>query len=290
MNKNGIGFLTFAQNNSNTDYLKLAYAQACNFKSIHPGMKYAVIVDKQTSNQITTSCREVFDYILELEHDYNNTGNEWKFANECQAFALTPFKETIKIESDLLLTRPIDHWLTAFRLKDLVLSFGCKNYRQQKSDKRTYRKFFDDNELPDVYNGLMYFRYSLFAQRFFNTAKQILDNWDHLKIHVFKNCREETPSTDVLYSITAKILGVENCTLPSMDFINFVHMKPSIQDWSEVGDWQQMTIVEHDGHMIRIHNLNQYDPIHYYSKSFITDERLQHYEQQYRRFCSDRIN
>jgi hypothetical protein len=288
MNKSGVGFLTFAQNNSSTDYLRLAYAQACNFKSIHRQMKYAVIVDKPTAACLTPSCHEVFDYIIELEHDYNHENSEWKFANECQAFTLTPFKETIKLESDLLVTRPIDHWLTAFRLKDVVLSTGCKNYRQQLSDKRTYRKFFDDNELPDVYNGLMYFRFSQFANQFFHTAKQILDNWDYLKNNILKNCRENVPSTDVLYAITAKTLGVENCTLPSLQFINFVHMKSAIQNWSDMGDWQQMTTVEQDENMIRIHNLNQYDPIHYYEKSFITDERLEHYEQQYRRSCLTR--
>jgi hypothetical protein len=67
-------------------------------------------------------------------------------------------------------------------------------------------------------------------------------------------------------------------------------MKPSIQNWSDIGDWQKMTTTEQDENMIRIHNLNQYDPIHYYEKSFITDERLQHYEQQYRRSGSIRNN
>jgi len=283
MNKQGQGFLTFAQNTAQVDYLKLAYAQACNFRSLHKNLKYAVVIDKQTKSSVTKSCHEVFDYIIELPYDETAADSQWKLANEYQAFACTPFKETIKVESDLLLTRSIEHWLTAFRFKDVVLSTGCKNYRQQLSNNRTYRQFFDDNDLPDVYNGLMYFRYSTFAQKFFATAKQILDAWDYLKIHVLRNCRETTPSTDVLYAVTAKTLGVELCTLPSFDFINFVHMKPAIQGWSSAGDWQEMTTVEHDEDMIRIHNLNQYDPIHYYEKSFLTDERLTHYEQRYHR-------
>ena len=290
MSKKGIGFLTFAQNTASTDYLRLAYVQACNFKSIHPTLQYAVIVDKETRNYLTESCFEVFDHVIELQYDYNSSDSNWKFANECQVFELTPFKETIKVESDLLLTRSIEHWLSAFRLKDLVLSMGCKNYRQKLSNVRTYRKFFDDNDLPDVYNGLMYFRFSELANTFFVTAKQILENWYHLKTNVLKNCREDTPSTDVLYAITAKIIGIENCTLPSMDFINFVHMKPSIQKWSDLGNWQDMTTVEQDEDMIRIHNLNQYDPIHYYEKSFITDERLNYYEQRYRRSRLARTN
>ncbi len=85
-------------------------------------------------------------------------------------------------------------------------------------------------------------------------------------------------------------MGIEKCTLPSINFINFVHMKPSIQKWSDVGNWQDMTTVEQDEDMIRIHNLNQYDPIHYYEKSFITNERLEYYERRYRRSRVERIN
>lgn len=282
MNRQGVGFLTFAQNTDKVDYLRLAYAQACNFKSIHQNLPYAVIIDQFTKKELTESCKEVFDYIIELNHDENHSNSDWKLANEYQAFALSPFKETIKVESDLLLTRSIEHWLHAFRFRDVVLSLNCKNYRQIKSNVRTYRHFFDENDLPDVYNGLMYFRFSVFAQSFFQLAQQILYNWDYLKTHVLKNCREDSPSTDVLYAVTAKTIGIENCTLPSFDFINFVHMKPSIQRWSDSDDWQKMTIVEQDEDMIRIHNLNQYHPLHYYEKSFMTDERLKYYEQRYR--------
>lgn len=283
MSKQGVGFLTFAQNTAKIDYLRLAYAQACNFRSLNKNLQYAVVLDQETKKSLTKSCYEVFDYIIELPYDENSVDSDWKLANEYQAFALTPFKETIKVESDLLLTRSIEHWITAFRFRDVVLSVGCKNYRQQRSSTRIYRQFFDDNDLPDVYNGLMYFRYSVFAQKFFTTAKKILDAWDYLKVNVLRNCRENSPSTDVLYAITAKTLGVDLCTLPSFDFINFVHMKPAIQGWSYTGEWQKMTTVEQDEDMLRIHNLNQYDPVHYYEKDFMTNERLSYYEQRYYR-------
>lgn len=287
MNKQGFGFLTISQNTAHIDYLRLAYAQACNLKAIHREWKYAVILDQNTKKEITNSCKDVFDFIIDLPHDENEQQSQWKLANEYQVFNLSPFKETIKVEADLVVTRPIDHWLTAFRFRDVVLSFKCKNYRQEFSTSRTYRHFFDDNDLPDIYSGLMYFRYSVFAQKFFNTAKQILDNWSYLQTHVLKNCRENTPSTDVLYSLTSKILGVENCTIPSFEYINFVHMKPSIQGWADSGKWQDMTVVEQDNDMIRIHNLNQYHPIHYHEKDFINLERLNYFERRYRATRTD---
>jgi hypothetical protein len=287
ISKDGVGFVTFAQNTDLVDYLKLAYVQACNIKSIHKTAKCAVIVDKPTYKSVTESCRQIFDFIILIEHDNNLENSTWKLANEYQIFELSPFKETIKLEADILFTRPIDHWLNSFRFRDVVLSLGCKNYRQRESNVRTYRHFFDQNDLPDVYSGLMYFRFSLFAQRFFDTARQIFNHWDYIKINLLKNCREDTPSTDVLYALTAKMLGVENCTLPSFDFIKFVHMKPSIAVWSDVGDWQNMTMVEHDENMIRIHNLNQYDPVHYHEKTFINNQKVEYYE---RRYDASRIN
>lgn len=268
------GFLTFAQNTDEVDYLRLAYLQALSVKATQKINKYAVIVDKETNNQMKDSYKKVFDYIILLENDFNT--NDCRFGNEHQAFALTPFKETIKLESDLLFTNSIDHWWTAFRLKDIVLSTGCLNYEQQTSYSRAYRKFFDDNSLPDVYNGLMYFRFSKTASEFFGLAKQVQDNWQILKDQVLINCREEYPSTDVLYAITAEVLGRENCTMPSMDFIKFTHMKPAINNFP--GDWFDAVITEPDETNIRINNLNQYAPLHYQVKQFASDNLIEHYE------------
>lgn len=282
MSKSGRGFLTIAQNSNTTDYLRLAYLQALNIKSIHPLEKYAVILDKETEKILSDKHRKIFDYIIVLQNDENDPTSEWKLANEYQVFDLSPFAETIKLESDLLFTRSIGHWWNAFKLRDVVLSTGCKTYRQEPATSRAYRKFFDDNELPDVYNGLMYFRYSKDASDFFLTAKRILRNWDYLKNNVLKNCREDTPSTDVLYALTAKVLGIEKCTVPTLDFVNFVHMKLDINGWGNSDtSWQDMVMSERDGYMIRIHNLNQYHPLHYYDKKYATEEIINEYERTY---------
>lgn len=277
--KSQVGFCTLAQNTADVDYLRLAYLQALNVKVLHPGAEYAVIVDKETAKCITENHRTVFDYIIELSHDYNDPNSNWRLANEWQVFWHTPFKETIKLESDLLFTRNIMHWLPAFRLKDIVLSTGCKDYTGKKSDVRAYRKLFDDNNLPDVYSGLMYFRYSKTSVDFFSLAQQLSLNWTEIRDKILKNCREEFPSTDVLYAVTARTLGEELCTIPSADFINFVHMKSGIQGWSDARPWHETVVAEHDETMIRINNLNQYSPVHYYDKNYVTDDLIKYYEQ-----------
>lgn len=266
--KEQFGFVTIAQNTDTVDYLNLAYLQAKNVKQTQKNSRYAVIVDAATKEKITEKHLAVFDYVIDIPTDLNPVHSKWKLLNEWQVFWLTPFKETIKLESDLLFTRSIDHWLPALRKRDIVLSVGCKNYKGQTSQVRKYRRLFDDNQLPDVYNGLMYFRYSQTATQFFSTARRILENWDSVRDYALRNCREETPSTDVLYAIAAQLIGRENCTIPSLDFFNFVHMKPGIQGWADENKWTDTVLVETDRNMIRINNQNQYYPVHYYEKTF----------------------
>lgn len=274
-----IGFVTFAQNSKDVDYLRLAYLQAMNIKATQHNAKYAVIVDTETVEQVTDQHRRVFDHVIVIQKEYNKPDSECKLANECQIYWLSPFKETIKVESDLLFTGSIDHWIPALRLKSVVLSTGCRTYTGHLSDNRRYRKFFDENHLPDVYNGLMYFRKSENAFEFFTLAQEILLGWDNIKEQAVKNCREDTPSTDVLYGIAAQLFGRENCTLPTLDFINFVHMKSQIQGWVSDRPWYEVVMSERDGDLIRINNLNQYGPVHYYDKAYATNSLIEYYEQ-----------
>jgi len=270
------GFVTIAQNGQ-VNYLELAYVQAMSIKLTMPGSQYAVIVDADTMLQVTNKHRQVFDYVILLENDLAKDST-WKLNNEWQIFYLTPFKETIKLESDIVFTRSIAHWWHTFRLRNIVLSQGCRDYLQQTSSVRSYRRVFDDNDLPDIYNGLMYFRYSQESMNFFKFAEQIYVNWTYIRDHILKNCRDSEPTTDVVYAVAAKLLGVEHCTLPSADFINFVHMKADINGFSKTTPWHELVVYELDLPMIRINNVNQYHPLHYYEKSWITGDIIKEYE------------
>jgi hypothetical protein len=112
--------LCFAQNTDSVNYLRLAYAQALSIKCTQKIKNYAVIVDQETAQQIQDHHRLVFDHVIVLERD-DATAHDWKLANEWQAYDLTPFRETIKLESDILFTRNIDHWWAGMRIKKLLL-------------------------------------------------------------------------------------------------------------------------------------------------------------------------
>lgn len=264
--KEQFGFLTIAQN-TDVDYLHLAYLQAQNIKATQQLSSYAVIVDSQTAELVTDSHRKVFDYVITLSEDMalNET---WKQANEWQVFGLTPFKETIKLESDLLLTRDIAHWLDCLRLKEICFSYNCKNYQGETVVDSPYRKFHKLNNLPNIYTGMYYFRYSQFAFDFFKVVREIYTNWSVVR-EQYIQC-DLQPSTDTVMSIAARIVGEENCYIPSLDFFNFAHMKPGIQGWSDSQPWTDHVNIEQHHNMLRINNLNQYYPVHYYEKNFIS--------------------
>lgn len=270
--KEQLGYLTVACNTDKVNYLELAYIQALNVKKTQKHNKFAVVVDEATNKLIEEKHRIAFDYIIVAPD--NNFG---PFGVEAFLFELTPFKETIKLESDLLFTRSIDHWVNGFRLRDIVLSVGCKNYKQQQSAVRKYRKIFDDNNLPDVYNGLMYFRFTKTTKVFFDKVKEIFTNWNQI-VTTLKNCNEE-PSTDLVFAIAALIIGKENCTLPTLDFVNFVHMKSAINDFAAELNFNEVFVTEFDKGMIRVNNINQYHPFHYYDKNFVSKEMIEYYEQ-----------
>lgn len=263
--KEQFGFLTVAQN-SDVDYLHLAYEQAKNIKATQKLNSYTVVVDEQTAEHLTTGHRKVFDHIIILPVDLARD-DKWKLKNESQVFDLTPYKETIKLESDLLFTRDIAHWLDALRLQEVCFSYHCRDYQGNTVKQTPYRTLFKQNDLPDIYTGMYYFRYSRTATRLFKLVKQLYANWDSVK-ETLAHC-DDTPTTDVVFALAVKILGEESYIIPTLDFFNFAHMKSGVQGWSDQQPWTDYVNVEHSD-ILRINNINQYQPVHYHDKNFIS--------------------
>jgi hypothetical protein len=259
------GYFTFAQNTQSVNYLELAYAQAASIKQTQKINKYAVAVDSETKKLITDKHQKVFDYVVDIVDPVANAmGNEW------QAWQLTPFKETIKLESDILFTTNVDHWWTGLRLQEVCFTTKVRDYFGRVSKDRSYRKFFDENNLPDVYTGMYYFRFGQQSLKLFQLAFAIYSNWEYFRDNL-KNCREELPSTDVVFAIAARLLGVELCTNPALDYPSFVHMKGSVNHLHSSANWQNILQHELNGTELTINFNRQLWPVHYYQKDFINE-------------------
>ena len=190
----------------------------------------------------------------------------WKLQNDWQVYEASPYEYTIKLEADVYVPQSIDHWWDALKDRDLVVSTHIRNFKQDISDIKAYRKFIVDNDLPEVYNGITYFRKSNFAKQFFETVRTIFENWGEFR-RALKCNLDETATTDWVYALACHMLGVENTTLPHSEFLSMVHMKQFINGLP-TEDWTDTFVYEILPHTFRINTIPQRYPIHYHIKSF----------------------
>jgi hypothetical protein len=189
------------------------------------------------------------------------------YANDWQCWLVSPYRETIKLEADMLAASPIDHWWTVFRHRDVVISTGARNFYDQTTECRRYRKIFDDNDLPDVYNAITYWRLSHTAQEFFALVRNIFQHWDQYR--TLLRFPDKQATTDVVYAMAAEIMGRERVTLPAGLGPSIVHMKSGINP-TQTSDWTQELVWETDP--ARINTVAQWGMIHYHVKDWSPDE------------------
>jgi hypothetical protein len=218
--------------------------------------------------------RQLRDSILEwhpgaditiLTADMLPAGDQGGQANDWQVFRASPYRQTIKLEADMWCASPIDHWWTLFENRDVVISRGCRDYYDRASTNRYYRKTFDDNRLPDVYNAITYWRLSRTAQEFFDLVRDIFQNWD--RYSTILKFPDAVPTTDVVYAVAAVIMGPERVTLPAGLGPTIVHMKRRIIG-TQTEDWTQELIWERTNPGLRINTVAQRGLVHYNIKDW----------------------
>jgi hypothetical protein len=243
------GYVIVAVNTEHTDYVDCARRLSLSLKQHDPAARVCVITDQEIADP-------TFDHVRLLVPDAANP-----FANDAQIFRLTPFRETIKLEADMLIASSISHYWTGFRNRDVVISTGCRTWQDQVSTARHYRKLFDDNHLPDVYNALTYWRLSSTAQEFFGLVRNIFAHWDQFRTLI--KFSPDQPDTDLVYAMAAQIMGPERVTLPGSPTI--VHMKRH-HAATQTSNWTQELVWETNP--LRIQTLAQWGVFHYHEKAW----------------------
>jgi hypothetical protein len=221
-------------------YVECAYRLRDSILIFHPNANIAVVT------------------VDMLPHgDLGGWNNDW------QMFQLSPYRQTIKLEADMLCTSPFDHWWTMFEKREVVISRGARDFYSNLAQSRFYRKTFDANNLPDVYNAITYWRLSTTARDFFQLVRDIFQNWnDYKKILKFA---EDVVSTDLVYAVAAKIIGEEHVTLPAGLGPTIVHMKQHVNHL-QTPDWTKELVWEHSP--LRINTVAQHGMFHYHVKDW----------------------
>lgn len=250
------GFVIMAQNTEKTDYVKCAEALELSIKRVMPDANVTII---------TTDM---------LPHGDQAPDSDWKLINDWQVYEASPYDETIKLEADMFIPRSIEHWFDIMSMNDVTLCTKIRNYKGEISTIRAYRKFIDDNNLPDIYNAITYFKKSDTAEQFYKIVRDVFENWEEYKI-ILKCNVDEKATTDWVYAIASHIVGIEKTTIPNFNELSMTHMKQFISG-TTTEDWTDTLVYECLPDVLRIQTYSQEYPFHYHSKSF-SDKILERY-------------
>lgn len=252
------GYLIMAQNTDHTDYVTCARALARSLRWWMPDCRICLVTDSVETDP-------VFDMVKSLPYGDQDPQGHWRLSNDWQAFHASPFRETVKLEADMIVNAPIDHWWAWFEHRDLVVSQGMRNYLNHSSDCRAYRRHWDDNDLPDLYNAITYWRLSPTAAEFFAWVRNLFENW-HTVRRSLKYCDGLPANTDMIYAVAAKCMGTHRVTLPD-PWPSMIHMKPAVNFLkTDACAWTDQFVHELVDGRLRINTVEQTWPVHYHDK------------------------
>ena len=230
------------------DYIKCANALERSIKNVMPDANITIITTEM------------------LPHGDQAPDTDWKLQNDWQVYEASPYEYTIKLEADMYLPKSIDYWWDVLKDRDVVVSTTARNFKQEITPVRAYRRFIDDNKLPDTYNGLTYFKKSERAEQFFKVVRDIFENWNEYR-DILKCNKDELATTDWVYALACHIIGVEHTTLPDFKDMSMIHMKQFING-TPSEDWRDVLVYELLPNTLRINTIPQMYPFHYHLKDF----------------------
>ena len=272
------GYLIFAQDAAIKKYTKCAYALALSIKKHMPDASISIVTD----NQLPQKYSLVFDNIIPVPwRDFSNkVSTTYKTEDRWKLYHCSPYEETIVLDSDMLVLSNLDHWWNYLQKYDVFLTSTVKDYRDNLITGRYYRKAFDSNNLPDFYSGVMYFKKTDFAKKFFKWVEDINNNWELFYGEFVSQNYPKVPSMDVSVSLAAKILNCENEISHKDSLVTFTHMKPYIQNWESANDsWQDVVgSYFNENCELKIGNYQQYGVFHYTEYSFLNETMINQLE------------
>lgn len=212
------GYLIYAQGIVHKRY---AINCANSIKSTGDTRPISLITDEKTVDDL-----KVFDYIIEIE---KNT-DKFHVVNRSKLFEYSPYEETTVIESDCIITQNLDNWWNRNKNKDLNFISQAYTYRQEFLDTTVDRKTFIENDLPNLYVALHYFKKTQFTKRFFDLVYKI-NTEEVFRKKFLPNRSPKIPSMDVAVCLATKLLDCKDKVSYVGTDPMFIHMKPYAQGW-----------------------------------------------------------
>jgi hypothetical protein len=282
------GYIVIAQNTKSVDYLQQAYALALNLKLTQSTVNnLTVCVDPTTKKLITSKHKKVFDHIVDIPWNDDAEQADWKINNKWKYLYMTPYDETVILDTDMIFPTDVSHWWDILSQRDIWATTKVRTYKGEIVSSDYYRKYFTLNNLPNVYTAFFYFKKCELASELFAMNEIIFQNWQRFFFKYMPKGKPDFLSGDVAFALAMKLLGVEHeCTRENIDTVpTFVHMKSHIQNvptslidenWSNTLPTYYRSYKD-----FHIGNFAQHLPFHYVEKDWLTSNMIKQMEKDY---------
>ncbi len=304
------GYITIAQRSGKTNYLRMAYALALSLKATQSEVSHLTVL-VTPGTKVPKKYAAVFDEVIEIPWGDDAESFQWKIQNKWKVYHLSPYKETILLDADMIFPTDVSHWWDTLYEKDVWFTTTPMTYRGTPIVPGPYRDEFAINGLPMLYTAFMYWQHGQVADELFEMTKHVYHNWGFLRLHYklrpsttedlddmmdregrgdsswmrwgwthfFKEFPKQV-SGDKAFAVATKLLGAEDQFLGPGPFPTFTHMKPADQGIQSINeDWRKFlpwTLSEEL--MLTVGNYRQQYPFHYVEKDWLTDEVMRKLE------------
>lgn len=274
------GYLVLAQNAKKEDYVRMAYGLALSIKNSQSKVNKICLATDMKPHLIPGKYKEVFDDIVPIPWTDHAADSKWKIENKWKYYYMTPYEETVILDSDMLFPADISHWWEVLSKKDIWITDKPRTFKGDIITSTKYRSAFVSNELPNVYTAFMYFKKNNETIDLFKMTEIIFNNWEKFFYEFMDENRPKHLSGDVAYALAIKLLGIQEQCFGNLDNMpTFVHMKSHLQGINEKlidEDWtKNIPTYFHENGTFKIGNYQQTLPFHYHVKHWLTDDIIE---------------
>lgn len=266
----------FLAQNSDIDYVRQAYALALSIKKNNKINNTCLV----TNDKVPLNYSHAFDHIIQVPWGDAAGDSIWKIENRWKLIYATPFKYNLVYDTDMLVLTSNDHWWNFLENKSLVFTSNIYDYRGNIIKDNFYRRTFEENNLPNLYFGLHYFKKDRTAFEFYKWLEVIVKNWKHTYAKYTPEKTQKFCSMDVSSAIAVKLLDAKDQCIIDSATPSFTHMKPAIQGWGEFSEqWtNEVSSTFTTDCNLKVANCLQTGVFHYTEDQFLTDDIIRKLE------------
>jgi len=268
------GFLVYAENTPTLNYVEQAYALALSIKISQLSVTNISIV---TNDPIPDEYKSVFDKIIEIPWYESSADSAYKTEHRWKLYHITPYEETIVLDTDMLFLEDVTSWWNYCNNFDIRYCSRVKNYKDEIVIDNYYRKAFVANGLSNTYSALCYFKKCDKSLQFYTALEFIINNWQMCYSIFAEKEYQNWLSMDLAVAIAIELTGMWDEIIDASAPLEFVHMKPAIQNWPIVPEsWQTAVPCAYNYNAeLLVGNIKQEKLFHYVEKDFLKPSILQ---------------